>query len=35
MATASKDRTTLFSDNLWFQITEETGEKLKEWNESV
>jgi len=35
MATASKDRTTLFSDNLWFQITEETGQKLKEWNESV
>lgn len=34
-ATASKDRTTLFSDNLWFVISEETGKKLKEWNESV
>ena len=34
-ATASKDRTTLFVDNLGFVISEETGKKLKEWNESV
>lgn len=34
LATASKDRTTLFADSLGFKITEETGRKLKEWNES-
>lgn len=34
MATASKDRTTLFSDSLGFKITEETGKKLRDWNES-
>lgn len=35
LATASKDRTTLFAWDMWFTISEDTGKKLKEWNESV
>ena len=34
IATQSKDRTGLFSDPLWFKISEDTGKILKEWNES-
>lgn len=34
-AVASKDRTGLFTNEIgWFIISEETGKKLKEWNES-
>ena len=32
-ATASKDRTNLFNDNLWFVIDEKVWERLKKWNE--
>lgn len=32
-AVASKDRTNLFNDNIWFVIDENTWKKLKEWNE--
>jgi hypothetical protein len=33
LATASKDRTGLFTGNIPFTITEETGERLRKWNE--
>lgn len=32
LATASKDRTGLFSDNLPFKITEATGKMIRDWN---
>jgi hypothetical protein len=31
-ATMSKDRTSLFDDGIPFQITEETGAKIRQWN---
>ena len=34
LATASKDRTGLFANELGFQISEDTGKKLKDWNEN-
>lgn len=35
MATASKDRTWLFANELgWFIISEDTGKKIRAWNES-
>lgn len=33
MCTASKDRTGLFSDNVPFKITEDTGKRIRAWNE--
>lgn len=32
MATASKDRSSLFADGVPFKISEETGQKIREWN---
>jgi len=32
LALASKDRTNLFGDGLPFKISEETGKKIKDWN---